>query len=405
MLGSDSENIASFHLNHAMHLNFRAKVKLASNPDFVLYHALKYNRNLKLAQIVMGKAADADGFYPVTIPVFISDKLATSLDKHFPETNRHPLRPFSESVAVPDDIFLAVSSIVGSLIAVPDWKIDLKSLNVKKIEITCGYSRSRSRTNFISLGDSAIHLAFYQSLNLGLKHAFELFLMLADCSEFPWKRMLPVHEKHQVLSLFEKQNPALNPIRVLETKLAHKFLIVTRAIHYGCYLFDAFSKTSIRLTSTAGIHSKEIPDYLQKINSSFSDWDGLLKKFEELRTANIRTEIRQSMRKKEYSEYLSYLIDLNSWSVIKISDQVSRMVTGFSLGSKEFHFICMVFQIMKAHFDSGSATSLSEVCTKMFERLPGLDTAQIQKVIQNPQFESRDFELKFVTRCIRLLRE
>lgn len=172
--GSDDENIVSVPLQNAMHINFKAKVE----GNLSLYQAMQYIKNVKLSDVVVGRQTDENGFSNVTIPVFISSELAKAFDDEFPDINRNPLNPFNTTKPVPDVLFFPIASILGNLL-VDGCQIDFSSVAVKKIVISCGYAKKRSTDNFICLGDSAVHLAFFRSLNLGLRHALQLFVRIS----------------------------------------------------------------------------------------------------------------------------------------------------------------------------------------------------------------------------------
>ncbi|WP_339046021.1 hypothetical protein [Candidatus Mesenet endosymbiont of Agriotes lineatus] len=206
--GSDKDNLVTTPLQYAMYVNFKAKI---NGNVSSLYQVMKYVKNIKLTEVVVSKSKDNNGFSDITLPVFITDELAKVFDKEYPNINREPLNPFNSPNSVPDSIFLPISSLLGKLI-IDGCSVNLNSVKVKKIEISCGYAHRRSKDNYICLGDSAIHLAFFRSLNLGLKHALELFIKLSML-----QANVQASKDDEIIKQFKEHYPHLYPIKVYST--------------------------------------------------------------------------------------------------------------------------------------------------------------------------------------------
>lgn len=88
-----------------------------------------------------------------------------------------------------------------------DWQIDWSSVVIKKINITCGYAKGRSRDRFICLGDSAAHFAYFKSLNFGLKHGFEFMRTLA--SYYGFRCNLGQFKEQEAIALCKSYYPPL----------------------------------------------------------------------------------------------------------------------------------------------------------------------------------------------------
>lgn len=172
VFGQDSNSMEIIPLESALHINFKAKFNKIDKS--LLYSAMKNNNDIKISEVVSSKALE-DEYKNVTIPIFISKHLSEIFDKEYPNINREPLLPFRTNKPIPTEIFSTIASIIDPLM-MENWTFNFKSMEVKKIEITCGYSKVRSNERFICLGDSAVHLAFYKSLNFGFEHAFYLSL-------------------------------------------------------------------------------------------------------------------------------------------------------------------------------------------------------------------------------------
>ncbi|XP_035213585.1 uncharacterized protein LOC118187457 [Stegodyphus dumicola] len=339
--GLDEHNIVSTPLQHAMYINFKAKMANGIS----LYQAMKYISSVKLTEVVVSKNQGNSGLTDVTLPVFINEELARDFDRDYPNIKREPLNPFNCARPVPDSIFFPIASLLGNLI-LDGCIIDLNSVRVKKIEISCGYAKKRSNNNFICLGDSAIHLAFFKSLNLGLKHALELFIKLS---------MLPKENKNcsfkcddvkrvDILKQFKENNPHLNPEKVYPTAARNVFLVVTRVIWYGCFSYCSTNQKTERLTNQLGIKENRINGILQELNHNLTKWDYLLADFEAKRDEDIQYEVTSNKTKSMLFDYASLVIDINGKSFIKISE-LARMATGkFPLLQRDFKFLFRYFQ-------------------------------------------------------------
>ncbi|GFR05518.1 lactamase_B domain-containing protein [Trichonephila clavata] len=309
--GSDKDNIVSAPLQHAMYVNFKAKI---TDNMSSLYQVMKYMRNIKLTEVVLSKRKDKDGFSDVTLPVFITDELARVFDKEYPNISREPLNPFNSSRLVPDSIFFPISSLLGNLI-VDGCNVDLNSVKVKKIEISCGYAKERSKDNYICLGDSAIHLAFFRSLNLGLKHALEFFIKLSMLQP-----NVQTPKDDEIIKKFKEHYPHLHPVRVHPTVARNVFLVVTKVIWYGCFSYCLTNHERERLTNRSGVYKDQVVNILNELNQKLSTWSNSLADFEAKRDGDIKNEIHSNKTKSVLYDYLSWFIDINGKSFIKISE-------------------------------------------------------------------------------------
>lgn len=331
--GADEGNLITVPLQNAMYINFKAKV----NGNLSLYQAIKYIKSIKLSEVVVAKQTDENGFSSVTIPVFITQELGCLFDQEFPDINRNPLNPFNTCRPVSNNLFFPVSALLGNLI-VDGCSVDLNTVTVKKIEISCGYARKRSRDNFVCLGDSAVHLAFFKSLNLGLKHALELFI------KFSMLRENGERLKINVLEEFKRDNPHLNPCKFYETEAENVFLVVTRVVWFGCFSYCYSNRKTERLTNHVGVTRDKIDTILQELNRKLTSWNYLLIDFESIRDQDILQEVRSNKEKSFFFDHASWLISLNGKSVIKVSE-FSRAVSGkYSLYQKDFEFIMRLFE-------------------------------------------------------------
>jgi hypothetical protein len=312
--GQDDENMVIIPLESAMHINFRAIFD--SLPKDILYSAMKNNNDIKLTEIVASRKITHDEYKNITIPVFISKKLANIFDEYFPEINKEPLIPFGSNNRktndfIPNDLFKTISSILGSLI-LENWIIDFKSIAIKKIEITCGYSKIRSKFCNICLGDSAVHLAFYKSLNFGLRHSLDFFILLSGYNGLS-KKVLSHNlylNNSDILEHFKRKNPSLNPIYVRNTSSRNVFLVVTRVLRYGAYKFCISNHETEQLTSTLGVNESEIEGILLNLNRNLKNWNYLIEKFEQKRAHDIDEIISSNCRKKKM-----YIFILNTYKI------------------------------------------------------------------------------------------
>ncbi|GFT97379.1 uncharacterized protein NPIL_502811 [Nephila pilipes] len=336
--GSDEINVVTTPLQNAAYINFKSKF----TSDTSLYQVMKNISSIKLTEVVVSKNKDSDGFANVTIPVFITSKLAGYFDKEFPDINRKPLNPFKSLIPMSDSIFFPITSIIGNLL-VDGCYIDLDSVSVKKIVISCGYAKKRSNSYFICLGDAAAHLAFFRSLNLGLKHAFELFIHLSMFT----KDIIPLVDYDDIMKVFAYHNPHLNPIKVYPSAARNVFFIITKVIWYGCFTFCVTNKKTTRLTDVTGRTEREIYDLISKYNEKLRRWDYFLKDFEEKRESDIQSEISSNKLKNISFELASLFIDINGKSVFKISEVLREVSGRHSLFRKDFDFFLECFKIRR----------------------------------------------------------
>jgi len=361
--GQDDVNMEVIPLESAMHINFTALFNTIDQT--VLYSAMKNNDDIKLAEIVASKKQNADSsqMKNVTIPIFISKSLAQRFDEEYPDINRKPLIPFVDSREIPNEIFDVISSILGPLL-MEDWQIDFKSVKVKKIEITCGYAKTRSFWRYVCLGDSAVHLAFYKSLNFGLKHALDFFLRLSGFFGLKSENIRSKRPNDSlVLDEFRKKHLNLNAVKVLPTTNRNTYLIVTKVLFYGVYKFSLANLESEQLTSNFGVRENEIDGILSSTNEKLNDWSYLMDEFEKQRRKDISQVIESNCRKKKTFDFVSDFVWLNGKSPIKLSELLQTIQKGYSLFSSDLGFINQCLLILREFFllDLKQAVQFSQV--------------------------------------------
>lgn len=201
-----------------------------------------------------------------------------------------------------------ISSLLGSLI-IDGCNIDLNSVEVKKIEISCGYAKKRSKNNYVCLGDSAVHLAFFRSLNLGLKHALEFFIKLS--------------------------------------------------------------------TLQANVQaSKDNECKGQVVNELNQTWGNLLADFEAKRDEDIKNEVDSNKMKSVLYDHLSWFIDINGKSFIKISELARAAIGKYPLFHKDFEFFLECFKARR----EAVATSSINVVISLLNQLAGEEFDQLKKI-------------------------
>lgn len=343
--GSDENNLVVKPLQYAMYINFRAIMR----GNLSLYQVMKYVNNVKLSEVVVSKKVDEKGYQNATIPAFITNELAQAFDAEFPDINKLPLEPFKTPRTMSDSIFFPISSLIGNLI-VDGCCIDLDSVQVKKITITCGYAQRRSKNNFVCLGDSAIHLAFFKSLRLGLRHALDLFVQLS--------MLRNEYFSHQdVLQLFKQTNPLLNPIKVFQTQANGVFLVATQVIAYGCYSFCVANRRTTKLTGLLGASESKFYNLLIDFNQR-CNWKDYLKDFEAKRTDDIGFELRSNLNRNVFYDLSSWFIYVNGKSFLKFSES-SRSASGKQpLFQDDFKFL---MKCLKARRKATSATQDNKI--------------------------------------------
>ncbi len=330
--GRDEENLVTVPLQNAMYINFKAKV----NGGLSLYQSMKCIKEIKLSEVIVSRKKDEKGFVNVTIPAFITKNLAEEFDKDFPDISRNPVNPFNDFQSVSHKIFFPISSMIGNLI-VDGCVIDLSSVSVKKIEISCGYAKSRSRENFVCLGDSAVHLAFFKSLNIGLKHGLEFFVNLSILRRGENSTL-------DVLAQFKRDNPLLNPIKFYRTEGANVFLIVTKLVMFGCFSYCYTNRRTERLTNPLGVNEDKIDFIREELNRKLRSWCFLLISFESKRDRDIMHEVRGNKEKNVIYDHTSWVIGLNGKSVIKISEFARAVKGKYLLVKKDFEFLMGLFE-------------------------------------------------------------
>lgn len=384
MFGFDELNLVSIPLQNAMYINFKANI----TERVSLYQTLKHIKTVKLGELVIGNDKDANGFCNVTLPVFIADEVAKAFDKEFPDINKNPINPFNATSPVSETIFFPISSLIGNLIA-DGCLVNLNTVSVNKIVLYCGYARKRSNDIYVCLGDSAAYLAFSKSLNLGLKHALDLFVRLSI-------KYHHVQVQNNVLEQFKVDNPTLNAIRFYPTEGNNVYLVVTKVIYYGCYSYCLTNRKTERLTSSLGVYESQIDEIHKKLNEELSSWSSLLIHFEVMRDREITNEIRSNQGTNMRYDQLSWLIGINGKSFIKISE-LSRAASGkYSLYTKDFKFLeqCFVVRrdIVRASCGVEAVTTIKVVAAllrcgenvelnKLSELLRGANVSDDQRLI------------------------
>ena len=342
--GNEDSNMEIIPLESALHINFRA---IFDNLDkSLLYSAMKNNENIKLSEIVSSRTVSEDGYKMVTIPIFITKNLAELFDLNYPNINKQPLTPFrAPGKEIPDEIFKVISSIIGSLL-MEDWYIDFKSIEIKKIEITCGYSKTRSKSNFVCLGDSAVHLAYYKSLNFGLKHALDFFITLSNNVLISRDNILLYNDEF-IIDEFQKLHSTLNPVSIKRTISANTVLVITKILYNGVYKFCLTNNQTEQMTSNFGVRESSIDNYLKQVNEELKNWNFLLNEFEQKRYKDIQEVIKSNCRKKQMFEYVSDFIWLNGKSPIKISELLSKLFYGYCLFKSDHEFFNACIKILR----------------------------------------------------------
>lgn len=364
--GRDEDNVVSTSLQNAMYLNFKANV----TGSLSLYQTMKYMKDIKLSEVIVSRHRNEDGFSNVTIPAFITDGLARVFDQEFPDISRNPVNPFNTSKSMSNKLFFPISSLLGNLL-MDGCLIDLNSVSVKKIEISCGYAKRRSRNNLVCLGDSAVHLAFFKSLYLGLKHGLEFFVQLSILRG-------ETNATGDVLSEFKRDNPLLNPVKLYRTKGGNVFLVVTKIILYGCFSYCYTNRKTIRLTNQMGVTADKIQHILEELNRQQSSWNFLLKSFETNREHDVMLEVASNKEKNVLYDHTSWMVNLDGKSVIKISE-VARVMSGkHLLVQNNFEFLLRLFEERRSVIVSttnveGHATLLVKIITKLLRH--GRDAA------------------------------
>lgn len=369
--GADGNNVITTPLQNAMYINFKAKV----NGNLSLYQSMKYLEDVKLSEVIVSRQKDERGFSNVTIPAFITKQLADVFDQEYPDISRNPVNPFN--IPTPDSVFFPISALLGNLVT-DGCAIDLNSVAVKKIEISCGYARKRSRDNLVCLGDSAVHLAFFKSLNLGLKHGLELFVQL---SILRGEKNLTIN----VLKEFKQDNPLLNAIRFYMTEGENVFLVVTRLVWYGCFSYCYTTRRTERLTNQFGVTEDKIDHVLQELNRKIGSWSFLLINFESRRDQDIAHEVRSNKEKNVFFDHTSWVISLNGKSVIKISELARALKGKYLLVQKDFEMLSRLFEerrvaIILCPDEAGDASRLIRIIKRLLCQVRNSDFCELRNI-------------------------
>ncbi|APR98246.2 FAD-dependent oxidoreductase [Wolbachia endosymbiont of Folsomia candida] len=333
----DEDNMVTIPLQHAMYINFKAK----NVKPTALHQVMKNVGDIKLADIVASQSEDE--ITNVTIPVFISDELARAFDKNYPKINQNPLKPFQTADQVPDEILHPISSIISTLV-LKGWEVDLSSVVVKKIEIDCGYAKKRSNDNYICLGDAAVHLAFFRSLNLGLEHALKFFVALSNYHQGTEEQVLSDKE---VIKQFKRDNPHLNPIEVHKAKGRNSYLVVTKAMRHGCFHYCLTNHKTEKLTGFFGIGRTHVSGELEKLNNRLDNWKTVLEEFELERDRDIKNEIKGNKRKNVRYNFLARLISGFTGPSAAVSESMKEKAYVKLLYSQNYESFLGYFKILK----------------------------------------------------------
>lgn len=224
-------------------------------------------------------------------------------------------------------------------LVVEDWDIDWASVAIKKIEITCGYARERSRGQIVCLGDSAAHFAYYKSLNIGLNHAAKFFEMLTEYSQIEMK--LPPFKEEEIKSIFRKSSPLLAFYSAAPSLFPCKYYITTKAVLYGAFVLDLRNLLARKLDIIPCSSREKAADHFKNYESekvkeeSWKQWIG---RYEEWRLSVIKKVVAQNSMKNNNTNIIGKVIQINNLSPIRISETFSYLTKGYSLKAQDFVF-------------------------------------------------------------------
>ncbi|GHM58983.1 MAG: hypothetical protein sL5_11190 [Candidatus Mesenet longicola] len=124
----------------------------------------------------------------------------------------------------------------------------------------------------------------------------------------------------EIIKQFKENYPHLHQIKVYPTVARNVFLVITKVTRYGCFSYCLTNHERKRLTSHRGIRKSEISNISKKLNEDLSTWANLLADFEIKRDEDIKSEIHSNKIKSILYDHLSWFIDINGKSFIKISE-------------------------------------------------------------------------------------
>lgn len=390
--GPDANNLITIPLQHAMYINFKAKIV----GNLSLYQVIKHIKNVKLTEVVVGKKVDENGYSDVTIPAFITNDLARAFAWEFPDINKNPLNPFNTHRPISDEILFPISSLLGNLL-LDGCQINFESVKVKQIVISCGYAQRRSRDNFVCLGDAAIYLAFFRSLNLGFKHALELFVKLSMFGELKIRQLKVLEQFHR------DSKKLLNAIRVYATDAKNVYMVVTKVMFYGCYSYNMTDRTIERLTSPLGIYEWQISKTLKELNQKLCTWSNSLEAFEAVRSSDISHEMRANRDKSTFFDFGAWVINLNGMSFIKISEVSRAFSCKYSLYEQDFKFLLKCFKARKEAFGVSTTTNaelVMKIITNLLAVLPAKDL-RLQEICEKRISSEEKLDLTYQSFLVR----
>ncbi|KLT22890.1 pyridine nucleotide-disulfide oxidoreductase [Wolbachia endosymbiont of Armadillidium vulgare str. wVulC] len=387
--GSNRDNMVTIPLQHAMYINLKAK----NGKPTALHQVMKNIGDIKLADIVASKHESE--VTDVTIPVFISNELAKTFDQNYPNINTNPLYPFQASNQVPDKILYPISSIISTLI-LKDWEVDLNSVVVKKIEINCGYAKKRSEDHYICLGDAAVNLAFFRSLNFGLEYALKFFMKLSSCYGKIEIHDLSKKETEEIKGQFRQDNPHLNPVEVHKAYGRNSYLVVTKVNRYGCFYYNATSRKTEKLTGFFGAEHKQISRELDKLNKRLDNWKYVLQEFELERDRGIKNEIKGNKHKNIRYNFLAKLISKFTVSSAVAGESIKERVYVRPLYKKNYEFFSNCFEIIKKENISGANVDKQKTIDLVAKLLNKYKESQKEVESKTLLGKTRNFFLKYI---------
>ncbi len=335
---------------------------------------MKNEEQIKLAGLISSKEKDDSNLTNVTITAIVAEEFADLFDRQYPDTNKNPLKPFTSSNKIPDEILQTISALINQLM-IQGSSIELDSVTVKKIGVSCGYAKEGSKDRFICLGDSAAYLAYFRSLNVGLSHALEFFTTLSSyCKtegvvtdtalfdKLSFNKLAPIDRSdEQIIAQFYKDIKILKQGAVSKVIEVHKtirkdhYLIVTKGVRYGCFSYDIASHNIKRLTELTGINKKEIHDEPNNLNKKLENWSNTLLEFETEKQNSIDREIGGNKIKQFQYNSIAAVIWLKSKLPTHFSETYSRIRRGYSIYSEDNRFFFECFKKLRKYITDASA--------------------------------------------------
>ncbi|OAM00602.1 MAG: hypothetical protein TV42_01565 [Wolbachia endosymbiont of Dactylopius coccus] len=128
-----------------------------------------------------------------------------------------------------------------------------------------------------------------------------------------------------------------------------------------------------RLTNRSGIYKSQVSNILEELNKNLSTWSTSLADFEAKRDEDIKNEIHSNKTKSVLYDYLSWFIDINGKSFIKISELARAARGKYSLYPKDFKFLLECFKGRREAIAAGSIKAISsllnQLASKEFDQL------------------------------------